>query len=113
MTIDKLMTDKAVLSTLGKRLARHRIAQNFTQESLANEAGISKRTLERLEAGQSSQLLTVVRVLRALNMLNLLETAIPEAMPRPAELLKIGKERQRASSKRKESTEEPWQWGDE
>jgi len=113
MTIDKLMTDKAVLSDLGKRLARHRIAQNFTQEGLANEAGISKRTLERLEAGQPSQFLTFVRVLRALNMINLLEVAIPEAVTRPVDLLKIGRDRQRASSKRKERAEEPWQWGDE
>jgi transcriptional regulator with XRE-family HTH domain len=113
MPIDNFMTDKAVLSELGKRLAQHRIDQNITQENLAKEAGISKRTLERLEAGQPSQLMTFVRVLRALNMINLLEAAIPEAVTHPVDLLKIGKDRQRASSKRKESPEEPWQWGDE
>ena len=113
MTIDNLKTDKAILSELGKRLAQHRIDQNITQENLAKEAGISKRTLERLEAGESSQLLTFVRMLRALNMINLFEAALPEAVIHPVDLLKIGKDRQRASSRRKESSEEPWQWGDE
>ncbi len=115
MSIDSLMTDKAVLKELGHRMARRRIAQEYTQEDLANEAGISKRTLERLEAGQPSQLLTFIRVLRALNMLDLLESAIPEAATRPMDVLKLkGKERQRVSVKRKKQpVENDWVWGDE
>jgi transcriptional regulator with XRE-family HTH domain len=115
MTIDGLMTDRAVLEELGHRLARRRIARELTQEDLANEAGISKRTLERLEAGQPSQFLTVVRVLRALNMLDLLEVAIPEATTRPMELLKMkGKERQRVfSKKKKQLADDDWAWVDE
>lgn len=114
MTIDGLMADKAVLEELGCRLARRRIAQEFTQEGLANEAGISKRTLERLESGQPSQFLTVVRVLRALNMLDLLEGVIPEATTRPMERLKMkGKQRQRVSSKeKKQRTDDDWSWGE-
>lgn len=109
--MDKLMADGAILTVLGRRLARQRIAQNDTQEALATEAGISKRTLERLEAGQPSQLLTLIRVLRALNMLNLLETAIPEPEIRPVDLLKLGKGRQRASTKQQQNKD--WVWGDE
>ena len=112
MSINNLMADGAILEDLGRRLARHRIAQNYTQEELATEAGISKRTLERLESGQSSQLLTLIRVLRALNMMNLLEAAIPEAKTRPIDLLKLGKDRQRASTKKKQRSKE-WFWGDE
>jgi len=106
------MADGAILEDLGRRLARHRIAQNYTQEELAIEAGISKRTLERLEAGQSSQLLTVIRVLRALNMVNLLDAAIPDVATRPVDLLRLGKDRQRASAK-KEKPNKEWSWGDE
>ncbi len=114
MTIDGLMADKAVLEELGCRLARRRIVQELTQQDLANEAGISKRTLERLEAGQSSQLLTVIRVLRALNMLDLLEVAIPEATTRPMDLLKMkGKQRQRVSAKKnKQLAGDDWSWGE-
>ncbi|MFK5925765.1 MAG: helix-turn-helix domain-containing protein [Desulfuromusa sp.] len=115
MIINGLMTDKAVLKELGHRLARRRIAQELTQEDLANEAGVAKRTLERLEAGQPSQLLTVVRVLRALNVLGLLEVAIPEVTTHPMDLLKMrGKERQRVSSKKKKPRADiGWAWGDE
>ena len=115
MDIDDLMTDKAVLEELGHRLARRRIARELTQEGLASEAGISKRTLERLEAGQPSQFLTVIRALRALNMLDLLDVAIPEATARPMDLLKMkGKERQRVmSKKKKQQADDDWAWGDE
>ena len=114
MIIDGLMADKAVLEELGHRLARRRIVLELTQEDLANEAGISKRTLERLEAGQSSQFLTVVRVLRALNMLDLLEVAIPEATTSPMDLLKMkGKQRQRVSAKKKKQLAgDDWSWGE-
>ena len=115
MSIDGLMTDRAILEELGRRLTRRRIAQVLTQEDLAKEAGISKRTLERLEAGHPSQLLSLVRVLRALNMLDLFEVAIPEEAARPMDALKLkGKVRQRVfSKKRKPHTDEDWTWGDE
>jgi len=114
MNIDGFMTDKAVLEELGRRLANRRIAQELTQEELANETGISKRTLERLEAGQPSQFLTVVRALRGLNMLDLLEVAIPEETARPMDLLKMkGKKRQRVfSKKKKQVADNDWSWGD-
>ena len=47
----KQTTDEAVLSELGGRLARVRLARNFTQAGLARQAGVSKRTVERLESG--------------------------------------------------------------
>lgn len=112
MTIGNLIADRSILNDIGKRLAQHRIDQSYTQEELAAEAGIAKRTLERLEAGQPSQLLTLIRVLRALKMLNFLEAAIPEPMTRPVDLLKLGKKRQRASAKGSKPTE-GWTWGDE
>jgi len=113
MSIDKLMTDKAILEELGQRLSRRRIMQEMTQEYLANEAGISKRTLERLESGQPSQFLSVVRVLRALNMLGSLETAIPEVSSRPMDVLRMkGKKRQRVSTKKKQQNSK-WSWGEE
>lgn len=112
MAIEKLMADTEVLKDLGRRLAQHRLAQNQTQEDLATEAGISKRTLERLEAGQSSQLLTLIRVLRALNMMNLLDAAIPKVVAHPIDMLNLGKSRQRASTKT-ETQDQEWSWGDE
>jgi transcriptional regulator with XRE-family HTH domain len=93
-----LETDPAVLAELGRRLAARRLERNLTQAELAAEAGVSKRTLLRLESGESTQLTNLVRVLRALELLDALEALVPAAGVRPLEQLRAqGKRRQRAS----------------
>lgn len=47
----KETTDEAVLGELGRRLAQVRLGKNLTQAQLAAKAGVSKRTVERLEVG--------------------------------------------------------------
>jgi putative transcriptional regulator len=54
MKINAHLTDEAVLRELGERLSAARVSRNLTQAHVAEEAGISKRTLERLEAGAVS-----------------------------------------------------------
>ena len=55
MKLTTEMTDAAVLQELGARLHRRRIDANLTQAQLAEEAGVSKRTVERIEAGRSEE----------------------------------------------------------
>ena len=45
------MTEDEVLRETGRRLAQIRLSRNLTQAELALRAGVSKRTLERLEMG--------------------------------------------------------------
>lgn len=115
MKISRLLTDEAILTELGGRIAARRLELQRTQAEVAEQAGIAKRTLERIEAGHSAQLSSLVRILRVLDALPGLDTAIPEAGPRPMELLqRKGKPRQRASGRRSsERTEKPWSWDDE
>jgi transcriptional regulator with XRE-family HTH domain len=115
MTIESQMSDKAVLAEIGQRLGRQRVALALTQADLAREAGVSKRTVERVEAGDSTQTSTLIRILRVLGLLASLGAALPESGPRPLDLLRLrGKERQRASSKKnRERAGEDWSWGDE
>lgn len=115
MNIENLMSDKAVLEEVGHRLSRCRVEQEVTQAKLAKEAGLSKRTVERIEAGESTQTSSLVRIMRVLGLLESLDAAMPETGPRPMDLLKLrGKERQRASSKKnKEQVGKEWSWGDE
>jgi transcriptional regulator with XRE-family HTH domain len=114
MKIEGLLTDEAIMGELGGRLAQRRLELQLTQEMLAEQAGVSKRTVERIEAGATAQMSTVIRLLRVLDLLDRLETLLPEAGPRPMDLVKLkGKARKRASGKRKSSDEVPWQWGDE
>lgn len=86
--INQVLSDDAVLAELGQRLSRYRIDAGLTQQALSEKAGISKSTLERMEAGGASQLPNLIRVLRALDMLSMLDVAIPPPIPRPMELLR-------------------------
>jgi transcriptional regulator with XRE-family HTH domain len=97
---------------LGARIAHRRIELQLTQAEAAEQAGIAKRTLERMEAGQTSQLSTLIRVLRVLDATSGLDKLIPESGPSPMDLLKRkGKVRQRASRRRGgQDAGEPWQW---
>lgn len=115
MKIEKSFTDEAVLAEIGARIARRRLALGLSQAEVAEQAGVGKRTLERIEAGESAQVSSFIRVLRALDALPGLEGVIPEAGPRPMELLKRkGKARQRAPGRRAgRRPEKPWSWGNE
>lgn len=112
MKITRSLTDDAVLAELGARLARRRLELGLTQADVADRAGIAKRTLERVEAGQTSQLTTLVRVLRVLDATSGLDGLIPESGASPMDLLKRkGKVRQRASGRRDaKATDKPWRW---
>jgi transcriptional regulator with XRE-family HTH domain len=110
---DGRLSDEAVLAELGSRLGAERLAHNLTQAALAREAGVSKRTLERIEAGQSTQVTSFIRVLRALGLVERLELLLPPSQPSPMELLKrAGKAPQRASG-RGSSVQQPWTWADD
>jgi DNA-binding XRE family transcriptional regulator len=114
MKIEGLLTDEAILAELAGRLVQRRLELQLTQEMLAEQAGVSKRTVERVEAGATTQMSTMIRILRVLDLLDRLESLVPEAGLRPMDLLKLkGKERKRASGKRKKTDEMPWKWGDE
>ncbi len=116
MNISNLNTDSTILEELGNRLARIRIQNNLTQASLAEDAGISKPTLERIEAGRDAQVSSLIRILRALDMLYILDDTIPSAKTSPMERLKTkGRERKRVSPTPLPKTKEskPWSWRDE
>jgi putative transcriptional regulator len=115
MTIPLEATDRRVLAELGDRLARQRLNRNLTQEQLAQEAGVSKRTVVRLENGQSSQLTNLIRILRALGLLGSLDTLVPAPLASPIEALKAkARQRRRASpSRNKPKPSSEWTWGDD
>lgn len=114
MKINKQLTDDAVLSELGQRITHRRLELQYTQADVAEQAGVAKRTVERIEAGGSAQVSTLIRILRALDLLADLNHIIPEAEPGPMDLLKQGSlKRQRASSRPyPRPSDPPWTWND-
>ena len=119
--------DATILAELGARLSRQRLDRNLSQDDLAREAGVSKRTLHRLEHGHSAQLANWIRVLRALDLLDNLDTFLPAPAPSPMQQLKLqGRLRRRASAVAPAQVNDPsgspandkpkrnpWTWGDE
>lgn len=120
MRISQQLADGAVLGELGERLARLRLQRNLTQVQLAEEAGVDRKAVVRVEGGEPVQLLTLVRVLRALGHLDALDALLPPSQASPIELLELrGRSRRRArpgshkSSRPADEDGEPWRWGDE
>lgn len=118
MKISKDLSDASILRELGRRLAAARLGRNLTQAALAEAAGVSKRTIERLESGEvAARLSGLVRVCRALDLVDRLEALVPVQTTSPVEQLKLaGRRRRRASGRRRSATAKPprtWTWGDE
>ena len=101
-------------SDLCKKLARIRLARNITQEFLAEQAGVSVRTIRRLEKGLGVSLDTFIRVLTALGVQQNLQSMLPDPRIRPIDRAELkGVERKRAKPRKKISETSTWVWGDE
>lgn len=104
------------IAELGERLESNRLQQNIPQTELAKKAGISTRTLRRLESGEGGSLDSFVRLLMALGIDGNLAVLIPDASVRPMERSGADKsERMRASRKQASTSKskDGWRWGDE
>jgi transcriptional regulator with XRE-family HTH domain len=98
---------------IGRRLEATRLQQNISQEELAAEAGVSRRTITRLENGGGISVETLIRLMRALGIANRLEALLPEPGVTPIDRVRLkGKERQRARRPAGAETGE-WTWGDD
>lgn len=119
MRIESQLTDEAVLSELGSRLAHARLQQNLSQRELGESAGVDRLTIQQIESGGAVKVISLIRVLRVLGLLDALEQLVPEPGPSPIEQLELrGHRRRRASGSRTTGRPEPprarpWSWGDQ
>ncbi len=110
-SLEKL-SDSAILEELGRRFSKNRIALELTQEAVAKLAGISKRTLERIENGKPSSSENLVRLLRVLGLLGALDAAVPNNDIRPLVLIRTKPKRKRVRISKSKS-EKNWTWSDD
>lgn len=113
--VDLAATSSAQIEVaLCRQLERIRLARNMTQAQLAEKAGVSPRTIGRLEKGEGVSLDTFIRVLMALGMERNLAAALPDPTVRPVERIETsGHERKRARPRNPRHSVEGWSWGDE
>ena len=100
-------------AALCRRLEGIRLSRNMTQAQLAKEAGVSLRTVGRLEKGQGVSLDTFIRILMALGLQQSLASWLPDPAIRPMERIgAIGRERRRARPRSTDDRGNPWAWRD-
>jgi putative transcriptional regulator len=109
-----IATSDQIEAALCKRVESIRLSRNTTQEHLAGEAGVSLRTIGRLEKGHGVSLDTFIRVLTALRIQHGLEALLPDPGVRPIERVGAGTgERKRARPLKTGPGRSTWSWGDE
>jgi len=112
------MNAEQIENEICKRLESVRLSQNISQQDLADNAGVSRRTISRMENGQGVSFNTFIRVMPALKLTNQLDSLVPSIDIRPIERVKQKQIRKHASSPRKTnpsepSTKAPWKWSDQ
>lgn len=114
-TIDfSIANSGQIARELSERIEAIRLMRNLTQSQLASAAGISVKTLGRMERGEDVSLDTFIRVLIAMGLHHNLKTLLPEVSVRPVERIRqVGIERKRARPFKKHDAESTWTWGDE
>ena len=85
---------KDIEAELGRRLEEIRLSQNRNQSQIAEEAGVSRRTITRLENGGGVSLDTFIRVMRALGVVDRFQLLLPDPTIRPIDRVRFkGRER--------------------
>lgn len=91
-------SDSAVIREIGTRFQRIRLDRDLSQRELAEEAGVSRATIQSIEDGESITLVSLLRLMRVFGLVEGLERVFPEPVPSPIQRLELkGRERQRAS----------------
>lgn len=95
--------DGALSEVIGRYVKHHRVAQNLSQDEVAQRAGMSRSTLSLLERGGKVNLSTLLQVLRVLDLLQVMNVfTVQENQVSPLEYAKLKKKaRQKASPKSK------------
>lgn len=114
MHIEGNESEKRIMQEFGKRIAKHRISLQKTQEELAKECGVSRGTIARMEKGESIKFDNLIRVMKVLKISANIDILVPNTNDNPEDLLKLGKQRQRATAKRYRKTPNTdWKWGED
>ena len=94
------ISNTAIVQETGKRLKDYRLAKKFTQQQLAERAGVSLFTVGQIEKGKPVSVSMLIAVMRVLRLLDNLELLLPEQEISPVELLKLkGKQPRRIRTK--------------
>ena len=112
MKLTKQDTAEAILIEMVRRLVRHRIELRLTQQNVADQTGISLRTIKRIESGGDCQFSTMIRLLQAYDLIDRLNMLVPEPSLSPIQFIEQQQNLRKRASKTARPVK-PWKWGDE
>ena len=104
------MSDAALAQTIGAFVKHHRLAQNKTQQQIADAAGINRSTLSQLEKGKTVTITTLLQVLRVLDLLRIMDTFTIQEQRSPIELAKREKQKRKRAKPEKQSDQPKSEW---
>lgn len=104
------MSDGAIIKIIGAFIKHHRLAQDRTQQEVADKAGINRTTLSFLENGDIVNISTLIQVLRVLDLLYIMNIFKIQEQVSPLELAKLEQQKRKRASNKKESDEPESEW---
>jgi transcriptional regulator with XRE-family HTH domain len=109
--MDKQKDYQEYMKELGQKIKLYRIMKEMSQQDLEDKTGISKRSISRLEQGESVQLENLFKILLALGLGENIELLVPDQTKRPSFYLE--KSDNRPKRVRKKTVKNDFRWGDE
>lgn len=102
---------KEYIRDLGQKIKTYRIMNEMSQQELEDKSGVSKRSISRLEQGESVQVDNLFKIIIALGLGDNIELLVPDQTRRPSYYLK--KTENRPKRVRKKTEKSDFKWGDE
>ena len=102
---------KEYIKELGQKIKTYRIMKEMSQQDLEDKTGVSKRSISRLEQGESVQVDNLFKILLALELGDNIELLVPDQTKRPSFYLEKTEDKPKRVRKKIKKSE--FKWGDE
>ena len=99
------------IKELGQKIKTYRIMKEMSQQDLEDKTGVSKRSISRLEQGESVQVDNLFKILLALELGDNIELLVPDQTKRPSFYLEKTVDKPKRVRKKIKRSE--FKWGDE
>ncbi len=109
--MDDQKTYQEFIKELGQKIKIYRIMKEMSQQDLMDKSGVSKRSISRLEQGESVQVDNLFKILLALDLGDNIELLVPDQTKRPSYYLE--KSEDKPKRVRKKTEKKDFKWGDE
>ena len=96
------------IKELGQKIKTYRIMKEMSQQDLEDKTGVSKRSISRLEQGESVQVDNLFKILLALELGDNIELLVPDQTKRPSFYLEKTADKPKRVRKKIKKSEFKW-----